>query len=163
MLTPSFCPEWRCSSTCYIRWSGDVIWRTGKKNFNAVSHNRARPQVLFPNSLQHFHRQNSTDQQIQWMNIQVDSTSSNLASAMLNLKIRLRAVVGYDVKIFHPSPPNYVTRSPGWAIIFKFDQIRKNWWRISCAEILEVGKKFFRGGRKCHDLRRCHRKKSREL
>jgi len=30
-----------------------------------------------------------------------------------------------------------------WAIIIKFDQIRKNWWRISCAEILEVGKKFF--------------------
>ena len=30
-----------------------------------------------------------------------------------------------------------------WAIINKFDQIRKNWWRISCAEILEVGKKFF--------------------
>ena len=25
------------------RWSGDVISRTGKKNFNAVSHNRARP------------------------------------------------------------------------------------------------------------------------
>ena len=24
-----------------------------------------------------------------------------------------RAVVGYDVKIFLPSPPNYVTRSPG--------------------------------------------------
>ena len=32
-----------------------------------------------------------------------------------------------------------------WAIIIKFDQIRKNWWRISCAEILEVGKNFFRG------------------
>ena len=30
-----------------------------------------------------------------------------------------------------------------WAIIVKFDQIRKNWWRISCAKILEVGKKFF--------------------
>ena len=30
-----------------------------------------------------------------------------------------------------------------WAIIIKFDQIRKNWWRISCAEILEVGKNFF--------------------
>ena len=29
------------------------------------------------------------------------------------------------------------------AIIVKFDQIRKNLWRISCAEILEVGKKFF--------------------
>ena len=47
------------------------------------------------------------------MNIQVDPTNSNLASAMLNSKIRPRAVVGYGVKIFHPSPPNYVTRSPG--------------------------------------------------
>ena len=27
--------------------------------------------------------------------------------------LRPRAVVGYDVKIFLPSPPNYVTRSPG--------------------------------------------------
>ena len=27
--------------------------------------------------------------------------------------LRLRAVVGYGVKIFLPSPPNYVTRSPG--------------------------------------------------
>ena len=30
-----------------------------------------------------------------------------------------------------------------WAIIVKFDQIRKNRWRISCAEILEIGKIFF--------------------
>ena len=30
-----------------------------------------------------------------------------------------------------------------WAIIVKFDQIRKNWWRISSAEILEVGTNFF--------------------
>ena len=30
-----------------------------------------------------------------------------------------------------------------WAIMVKFDQIRKNWWWISCAEILEVGKNFF--------------------
>ena len=30
-----------------------------------------------------------------------------------------------------------------WAVIVKFDQIRKNWWRISFAEILEVGKNFF--------------------
>ena len=28
--------------------------------------------------------------------------------------LRPRAVVGYGVKIFLPSPPNYVTRSPGW-------------------------------------------------
>ena len=29
--------------------------------------------------------------------------------------LRPRAVVGYGVKIFLPSPPNYVTRSPGEA------------------------------------------------
>ena len=54
------------------------------------------------------------------MNIQVDPMSSNLASAMLNSKIRPSAVVGYGVKIFHPSPLNYVTRSPGrakWLIL----------------------------------------------
>ena len=28
--------------------------------------------------------------------------------------LRPRAVVGYGLKIFLPSPPNYVTRSPGW-------------------------------------------------
>ena len=28
--------------------------------------------------------------------------------------LRQRAVVGYGVKIFLPSPPNYVTRSPGY-------------------------------------------------
>ena len=27
--------------------------------------------------------------------------------------LRPRAVVGYGVKVFLPSPPNYVTRSPG--------------------------------------------------
>ena len=27
--------------------------------------------------------------------------------------LRPRAVVGYGVKIFLPSPPNYITRSPG--------------------------------------------------
>ena len=47
------------------------------------------------------------------MNIQVDPTSSDLASAMLNSKIRPRVVVGYGLKIFRPSPLNYVTRSPG--------------------------------------------------
>ena len=54
------------------------------------------------------------------MNIQVDLTSSNLASAMFNSKIMPRAVVGYGVKIFHPSPPNYVTRSPRYIFIFKY-------------------------------------------
>ena len=57
------------------------------------------------------------------MNIQVDPTSSNQASAMLNSKIRPRAVVGYGVKIFHPSPPNYVTRSPGTGRISKYNKM----------------------------------------
>ena len=34
--------------------------------------------------------------------------------------LRPRAVVGYGVKIFLPSPPNYVTRSPGRKTHFKF-------------------------------------------
>ena len=34
--------------------------------------------------------------------------------------LRPRAVVAYGVKIFLPSPPNYVTRSPGCDI--KYDQ-----------------------------------------
>ena len=29
--------------------------------------------------------------------------------------LRIPAVVGYGVKIFLPSPPNYITRSPGIA------------------------------------------------
>jgi len=48
------------------------------------------------------------------MNIQVDATSSNLASATLNSKIRLHVVVGCGVEVFHSSPPNCVTRSPGY-------------------------------------------------
>ena len=32
-----------------------------------------------------------------------------------------------------------------WAIIIKFDQIRKTWWWISCAEIFGGRKKFFCG------------------
>ena len=31
------------------RWSGDVMKRPGHKNFNAVSHNRSRPELLFLN------------------------------------------------------------------------------------------------------------------
>ena len=98
------------------RWSGDVIGRTGKKNFNAVSHKRAAFVVVsklpaaFPKLSRSFRVYHIS---CYWMNIQVDSMSSNLASAMLNSKIRPCAVVGYGVKIFHPSPPNYITRSPG--------------------------------------------------
>ena len=38
---------------------------------------------------------------------------------------------------------DWFPKSMIWAIIVKFAQVRKNWWRISCAEILEVGKIFF--------------------
>ena len=39
--------------------------------------------------------------------------------------LRPRAVVGYGVKIFLPSPPNYVTRSPGLCFVcwFRFPNI----------------------------------------
>ena len=63
--------------------------------------------------------------------------SFNLASAMLNSKIRPRAVVGYGVKIFHLSPPNYVTRSPGMYCIVTirraFDYYTVPWGRPSWA------------------------------
>ena len=36
-----------------------------------------------------------------------------ILQGVLKQHLRPRAVVGYGVKIFLPSPPNYVTRSPG--------------------------------------------------
>ena len=36
-------------------------------------------------------------------------------------------VVGYCVKIFHPSPPNYVTRSPG-----------KGSWKLAVSVVLRL-------------------------
>ena len=43
--------------------------------------------------------------------------------------LRPRAVVGYGVKIFLPSPPNYVTRSPGENVCAKMC--------AGCAALLE--------------------------
>ena len=41
-----------------------------------------------------------------------------------NQNLRPRAVVGYGVKIFLPSPPNYVTRSPGnCTVVLSLSQI----------------------------------------
>ena len=40
--------------------------------------------------------------------------------------LRPRAVVGYGVKIFLPSPPNYVTRSPGTYYRLKWPTIVEN-------------------------------------
>ena len=52
-----------------------------------------------------------------------------------------------------------------WAIIVKFDQIRKNWRRISCAEILEVWKYFFAASsvKKMSRFEEVSPEKSREL
>ena len=36
--------------------------------------------------------------------------------------LRPRAVVGYGVKMFLPSPPNYVTRSPGSPAYFHISE-----------------------------------------
>ena len=38
--------------------------------------------------------------------------------------LRPRAVVGYGVKIFLPSPPNYVTRSPGYVHVSSVERAR---------------------------------------
>ena len=58
------------------------------------------------------------------MNIQVDPTSSNLASAMLNSKIRPRAVVGYGVKIFH-GQDGFIRGASPW------DNLDRDQWRDS--------------------------------
>ena len=44
-----------------------------------------------------------------------------------------RAVVGYGVKIFLPSPPNYVTRSPGlnWKLAFRKSSFAKTFNKLS--------------------------------
>ena len=43
-LPTQFSDSSSCDSSPYpSRWSGDVVRRTGMKNFNAVSHKRARP------------------------------------------------------------------------------------------------------------------------
>ena len=67
------------------------------------------------------------------MNIQVDPTSSNLAFAVLNSKIEPRAVVGYSVKTFLPSPPNYITRSPGYGVDSGNPGLVTSliWWKVN--------------------------------
>ena len=37
--------------------------------------------------------------------------------------LRPRAVVGYGIKIFFPSPQNYVTRSPGSVVAYRFKSL----------------------------------------
>ena len=92
------------------RWSGDVIRRTGMKNFNAVSHNRVRPYFR----IQH----GRSEVRARRVYLNVHSVTHGMICWVLAMEmlqgvwtqhLRLRAVVGYRVKIFLPSPPNYVT------------------------------------------------------
>ena len=88
------------------------------RNFNAVSHNRARPYFR----IQHGRGEVRTRR----VYLNVNSVTGNVVDRMIcflamemlqgvwKQHLRPRAVVGYGgVKIFLPSPPNYVTRSPG--------------------------------------------------
>ena len=50
--------------------------------------------------------------------------------------LRPRAALGYGAKIFLPSPPNYVTRSPGWTSGVEKWRVQRG-WRLS----REVAKK----------------------
>ena len=84
------------------------------KNFNAVSHNRARP---------YFRIQHGTGEvRGRRIYLNVHSVTGNVVGKDLAMEmlhgvwkqhLRPRAVVGYSIKIFLPSPPNYVSRSPG--------------------------------------------------
>ena len=47
-----------------------------------------------------------------------------ILQGVLKQHLRPRAVVGYGVKILLPSPPNYVTRSPGFLYIGEIGQFR---------------------------------------
>ena len=101
----------------HSRWSGDVIRRTGMKKFNAVSHNRA----LFSNSTcqrrglsssgllecSFSKRKCGRHGMICWV------LAMEMLQGVWKQHLRPRAVVEYGVKSFLPSPPNYVTRSPG--------------------------------------------------
>ena len=49
-----------------------------------------------------------------------------ILQGVLKQHLRPRAVVGYGVKFFLPSPPNYVTRSPGIMITKKDNILTKS-------------------------------------
>ena len=53
--------------------------------------------------------------------------------------LRPRAVVGYGVKIFLPSPPNYVTRSPGKRLLSFLPGalLEENWYRQWVQSIID--------------------------
>ena len=70
------------------------------KNFNAVSHKRGRPYFRI--------QQGRGEVRARRAYLNVHSVTG-----VWKQHLRPRAVVGYGVKIFLPSPPNYVTRSPG--------------------------------------------------
>ena len=61
-----------------------------------------------------------------------------ILQGVLKQHLRPRAVVGYGVKIFLPSPPNYVTRSPGCRQRLK-TLLMVAWNMLKCADFDEGG------------------------
>ena len=89
------------------------------KNFNAVSHNRARPYFRIQHGRGEVYcssgllecsfskRKCGRYGMICWV------LAMEMLQGVWKQYLRPRAVVRYGVKIVLPSPPNYVTRSPG--------------------------------------------------
>ena len=107
------------------RWSGDVIRRTGMKNFNAVSHNRARPYFR----IQH----GRGEVRAHRVYLNVHSVTGNVVDTEWSVEFwRWKCCREFGNNtygrarlwdtccgcgIFLPTPPNYVTRSPGRGLL----------------------------------------------
>ena len=89
------------------RWSGDVMKRPGHKNFNAVSHNRSRPEVLFFNLTWRSQGQISSVI-LQLLLFALSNTKFERREmicyvlAMGKQHLGPHVVVGYGIKIFWP-------------------------------------------------------------
>ena len=106
------------------------------KNFNAVSHNRARPyfriqhgrgEVRARRVYLNVHSVTGNVVHTEWS---VEFLAMEMLQGAWKQHLRPRAVVGYGVKIFLPSPPNYVTRSLGDLLDSLSDQWIRNLFQV---------------------------------
>ena len=130
------------------------------KNFNAVSHNCARP--YFP--IQHGRGRGRGRGEVRARRVYLNVHSTgNVVDTEWSVEfwrwkccrefgntehLRPRAVVGYGVKIFLPSPPNCVTRSPGRLAKFVLA-----WNEIFMSDLDIKTKKFVKCPRRPHDCK----------
>ena len=125
------------------RWSGDVIRRTGMKNFNAVSHNfpiqhrsRGRGEVRARQVYLNVHSVTGNEVDTEWS---VEFWRWKCCREFGNTEhLRPRAVVGYGVNFFLHSPPNCVTRSPGCENYSRSRSLRHRIWVINLWEMKEM-------------------------